>query len=74
MLAKFLGLLTFSSNWGVSASDAAPTANESPYAGGKEQVRNMPPEDTVSIVGFVLSLRKRSESLLTASVHVLETR
>lgn len=38
VLAKFLGLLTFCPNWGISASDAASTRNESPLANANEEV------------------------------------
>ncbi|CAM9972115.1 unnamed protein product [Ectocarpus sp. 4 AP-2014] len=39
VLAKFLGLLTFSPNWGISALDSASSRHEPPLASTNEQVR-----------------------------------
>lgn len=39
VLAKFLGLLTFSPNWGISALDSASSRHEPPLASANEQVR-----------------------------------
>lgn len=38
VLAKFLGLLTFYPNWGISASDGASTRNELPLANTNKEV------------------------------------